>query len=111
MTNVIFNKIYGKNFNSFGEFELSISSGKHLIIGENLNTGTGNSNGSGKSSLLESMIWSLFKKYSRGKDPSRNGHGNCMCGVSFNIGNDEYVVERYYKDTKNKNSVSIKIFK
>lgn len=95
-----YTKIFGNNFNSLGEFEMELTPGRHLVVGENLDSKSGNSNGSGKSSLMESIIWTQFKKSMRGTDPSRDGKGNCFTGFECKIGNDEYRIERYHKHLK-----------
>lgn len=95
-----FTKVFGKNFNSLGEFELDIHPGRHLIIGENLDSKNGNSNGSGKSSLLESIIWTMYKKSVRGNDPSRDQKGDCLTGFECKVGDQEYRIERYHKHGK-----------
>ena len=95
-----FTKVFGKNFNSLGEFELDIFPGRHLIIGENLDSKNGNSNGSGKSSILESIIWTMYKKSIRGNDPSYNQKGDCFTGFECLVGDQEYRIERYHKHKK-----------
>lgn len=95
-----YTKVFGNNYNSLGEFELDIVPGRHLVIGENLDSKNGNSNGSGKSSLLESVIWTQYKKSVRGNDPSRDAKGECMTGYECKIGDQEYRIERYQKHKK-----------
>ena len=53
---IIFEKVVGKNFLSFEEFELNFTEGKHLILGTNHSTDYAESNGSGKSSLLRQSL-------------------------------------------------------
>ncbi len=101
-----FLKIYGKNFNSYKEFELDIVTGKNLIIGENLGHES-SSNGSGKSSLMESLVYCLYKKYDRGNDPSRSGKGNCSVGCIFQVAGQTYTVERFYKSKEYGNASRI----
>jgi len=98
-----FEKIYGKNVNSFEEFELIIQPGRHLIIGKNLSDPTADSNGSGKSSISECLDWVLFKDSPKGEDISRDWKGNCQGSVFFSQDNRKYEVRRYGKDKFNGN--------
>lgn len=91
---IVFEKITGKNFLSFEEFELEFKTGKHLILGTNLSTDYAESNGSGKSALIEALSWCLYKKSTRGRDISRDGKGKCEVSLHFSIKEDSYQVIR-----------------
>ena len=105
MSKIEFTKISAKNFNSFEEFNLEIKPGKHLIMGSNLSSGSSTSNGTGKSSLVESIPYTLYKKSPRGNDVSRDYKGNCMTAVEFIKDGARYKAERYYKDKLRKNEL------
>lgn len=101
---IIFEKVVGKNFLSFEEFELNFTEGKHLILGTNHSTDYAESNGSGKSSLIEAISWCLYKKSIRGKNVSRDSKGKCEVSVFFSILDDAYQVTR---TSGSKNTVKI----
>ena len=109
MSRIHFTRIYGENYNSLGKFELKIEPGKHLIVGENSTVLAGSSNGSGKSSLMESIPYTLYKLYLRGTDPSRDKKGDCHTGVELRCGDDELVIERYHKHRKFKNTATLAV--
>jgi DNA repair exonuclease SbcCD ATPase subunit len=109
MSKITFHKISAKNFHSFDDFELVITPGRHLIVGENRSSGSANSNGSGKSSLMETIPWTIFKKTTRGRDPSKNYKGNCETVLEFSKDGSHYKAMRYWKDKEHKND--LKLFK
>ena len=72
-----------KNFRSYGDYEtiLTIDGlGPALIVGE-LDENPAVSNGAGKSSIVDSIIWCLF-----GKVPTRDRPGNTV--INWNTGRD-----------------------
>ncbi len=109
-------KIEGKGFLPFKEeFQFSFSELKEKIVqidGENLKDELSGSNGSGKSSLLETINWSLYGELCRKNkydDEAINKHS--MSGnvnVYFNKGNDNFIVKRILARKK---SQELKIFK
>lgn len=101
------NRIYGRNFMSYESFDLPITPGKHLIRGVNNSSESSESNGSGKSSLLESISWTLFKKSTRTTNPSRNKLGSCMTGVEMEISGNKYRIERFFGDPILGNNIQI----
>jgi DNA repair exonuclease SbcCD ATPase subunit len=105
MSLVSFSRIFGVNYNSLGEFDLEITPGRHLVIGENKQTGA--SNGSGKSSLFESLVKTIHNKYQRGNDSSYGGKGDSMTGATFDIGGKEYTIERYFKHPEFENTAKL----
>lgn len=105
-----FESVYGTKFNSFEEFELEIQPGKHLVLGEvvDANQST-SSNGSGKSSIFESLVWTAFKRYNRGKDPSKDYQGNCITGTRLRKNNQHIQIERGHKLAGGKSSLQVKV--
>jgi DNA repair exonuclease SbcCD ATPase subunit len=98
MSHIQFTKVGAKNFHSFESFDLNIIPGKHLIMG---------GNGFGKSSLLEAIVWTLYKKTQRGKDPSRDYKGDCWTMVEFVKDGNLYRAERFWKDKVHKNDLKL----
>lgn len=105
MPNLEFQTIWAKKFHSIGDIRLDIVPGKHLVIGEDLQTGS--SNGSGKSSIFESLIWTAFKRSIRGTDPSTNGQGNCETGIELLIDKVPYQVERKHKMSRGGSGIQL----
>lgn len=89
------------NFRSFEEMEWNLPlSGLSLLDGKNLDTG--GSNMSGKSSLLDSVFWTLYGWLPRWEGPKggpvdaviRRGEKSCQVSVEINIGTDSFIVKR-----------------
>ena len=93
-----------KNFLSYGNVaqKLDFLEGINLIIGNN--TGTGRSNGSGKSSLTEVLPFSWFGKLSRPirkEDiPNWQNKKNCEVKSTFKKGDNTYTILRSIKPDK-----------
>jgi DNA repair exonuclease SbcCD ATPase subunit len=97
-----FREFGGKDVFQYENFNLKITPGKHLIIGKNLSEANANSNGSGKSSIPETLDWILFKKSSEGAgkdgmDISRNWKGGSSGSVKFFANEHNYEIDRYGK--------------
>lgn len=95
-----FKRLWAKNYQSIEFFELIFKPGKHLITGTNHSTDFAESNGSGKSSIVEPIPWCIYKKSLRGKDISREGKGKCEVGLEFSISGDTYELTRYLINKK-----------
>jgi len=104
-----FKRISGVNVNSFEEFSLTITPGKHIIIGKNMTDATAESNGSGKSTVPETLAWTLFKDSPRGIDISRDWKGKSQGSVDFFTNGSNYSVTRYRGDKVFGNNVQIKM--
>lgn len=97
--NIKFLDLEVKNFLSWEKASVSFDgSGLTLISGANQDTTTANSNGSGKSSLLEAMVWALydttFREVSNKDSVVRKGADSCRSTVRFLIGEDKFEVTR-----------------
>lgn len=101
-----FERLEIDNFRSIKSGSIDIREGKHLIIGIT-DVVSSQSNGAGKSSIFEALVWCIYKKDIRSSDPSYNRQGDCRVSVSFNNGKDHYTITRYHKDSKYKNGVFI----
>ena len=90
-----------KNFYSFGnKFQrLDFTKGINLVLG--LNKDTNQSNGAGKSSILETVVFGLFgettKDVNKPQIVNWRNRKNCEVKVCFNKGNDSYVIHRGLK--------------
>jgi len=106
---VQFEELTLKNFLSFRD-EVSInlpSSGLYLVRGENFDLQSDdsgdikNTNGSGKSALLRSLLWVLFgESNKRGKADNvinKKSKKDTQVSLVFNIGESKYKIERYRK--------------
>lgn len=95
-----FNKVKIKNFQSILSGEIILDNqGIVLVKGINKYENNADSNGSGKSSCFESILWALFGKTSNSiTDPTnRNSGGICEVELDFNIDNNNYKIIRQPK--------------
>jgi len=109
-----FNYIKLKNFFSFGSKwqKVEFEKGINLILG--IDVGRDRSNGSGKSSFLESIPFALFGKVNREVTKEQivnwKNRKNCEVEINFTKGDDEYTVLRTLKPDKliiSKNGVDL----
>jgi len=104
MNKLIFNKIEFRNFLSFGNTwqTFEFHNGINLIQGHD--TGTGKSNGSGKSSLVELLPFALFgqtiKDIKKDNIPNWYNQTKCETNLYFSINDDEYCFYRSIKPNK-----------
>lgn len=101
-----------RNFLAIGEMIANLS-GKGLVLiqGENLDDTSQDSNGSGKSSFPDALSWCLYGVTAReetgdGVVNQTAGEG-CMVSVEILDGNERYIVSRYRKHKKHKNSLQV----
>lgn len=95
---MIFKEVTIQNFFSYGpkEEKLSLSkSGLYLIVG---------ANGEGKSAIFDAICFALFGKITKDVNlpeivNEKNGK-NCKVTLSFEVGGDNYFIERYRKHEK-----------
>ena len=104
MQNINFKKIYIKNFLSIGETPVIVdfNQGLCLITGENLDKPE-RSNGVGKSTIADSIHFSLFGETIREikKDliPNYYTNGKTLVQITFDIGSDSYEIVRTVNPT------------
>ena len=116
--NIIFKRVHAVNFLSFEEFDINLDKqGFCLISGINQNeSDNASSNGSGKSSIIESVMWALTGQTVRGvKDVCRtevNADGTrnlvddgCYVELWYNIDGHEYYMLRSKGHTKYKTNL------
>ena len=103
-----------QNFLSFGEAEFDLDgSGLTLVEGENLDDESARSNGSGKSAMIDALVWCLFGSTLRGYENdevvNRKVGEDCVVTVRL-IPNDEsvaYEVSRARRHRKLKNTLRV----
>lgn len=102
---VTFKNLKLKNFLSWEKAEVSFDSPGELFLisGVNQDTTTASSNGSGKSSLLESLVWCLYDTTYRDL-PNKNSvvrkdADECEVSVSFATDEGEFIVTRSRKSS------------
>lgn len=111
--NIKFKKIYIENFMSIGNAPLELEDrGFTLIEGVNNNQAdNARSNGSGKSSLFEALVWCLTGNTIRGnKDVVNfNGDDGAYVQLTFEVDGKEFVITRTKNYSKYKTNLFISI--
>jgi DNA repair exonuclease SbcCD ATPase subunit len=84
-------KITANNFYSFKKLELDLSTLKGIVRVNGVNKDSGGSNGSGKSSVFEAVVWGLFNKSIRKSTEESlvNFHTGKDCEVCVEIKKDK----------------------
>jgi len=101
-----FSRISLENFFSYGEKQsLDLSKpGLFLITGSNDEQTESTSNGAGKSSMMEGIVFALFGAVTKNVNLSQVVNEkigqNCKVELGFYINNDNYRIERYVKHDK-----------
>jgi DNA repair exonuclease SbcCD ATPase subunit len=110
---ILLKKTYVQNFFRVQEeqvFDMS-DQGLVLIIGENADSSTADSNGSGKSTFFEAPLWCLKNRTVRGytgdKVINRAIGKNCYVKQEFSKNGEEYTAVRYRKHKKFKNELHL----
>lgn len=109
---VKFNYVEMNNFMAIEHAKLDLDNqGLILIEGINKSNDSFDSNGSSKSSLVSSITYALYGKTEKGlkADDVVNKYKkkDTYVKLSFNIGKDVYLIERYRKHKENKNKVKL----
>lgn len=94
---ITFKTIQLHNFMSFNDAYITLNSpGYTLVRGENLDVSDNSqSNGSGKSSIFDALIWCLTGETMRGsKEVKKQGTKECFVKLTFLVGSDEYEITR-----------------
>jgi DNA repair exonuclease SbcCD ATPase subunit len=106
---VTFREVKAKNFEGFvklGPLALD-SSGVSLIIGRNRDTTAATSNGSGKSTIFNLILWILYGKTLDGSSVIRIGEKKAEGVLFLEKNGDEYEVER--TTTERRGTLSLKM--
>jgi DNA repair exonuclease SbcCD ATPase subunit len=100
------NKIEISNFYSIKDVNLSFDKYKGIVLIDGKNRDTGGSNGSGKSALIEGVVWGLFGRTIRKSTEEAlvNNVSKKNCSVRITV-NDDIVIER------GKRPVFLRVFK
>lgn len=109
--NIKFNRIKISNFLSIGETDIDLKDkGFVLVKGVNNNVeDVALSNGSGKSTIFEAIIWCLCGETLRGSKNVTNIFGNdgAIVELYFNIDNDSYHIIRSKDNSKYKTTLKL----
>lgn len=100
-----FTELYAENFFTIDKLTLDLADqGLVLVLGENKDAPRADSNGAGKSSLLDALCWGLWGKTIRNLEGDAVVHRfrkkDCYVRVTFEDAGRTYVVERFRKHTK-----------
>ena len=103
---VNFKKISIKNFMSIGEAEVDLNTGGFTLINavNNRVEDSAGSNGSGKSSIAESILWCLAGETIRGHKEvvNRYTEGDCEVKIEFDFKGQNWAIERCMSRSKEK---------
>jgi len=105
---LIFKNVEIQNFQSIGNAYIDIEKqGIILVKGENTYENNATSNGSGKSSIFESIMWVLYGKTSNGISDVTNRYstGGCYVKLNLTVDNIPYTIIRSIKHKKYKTGV------
>ena len=88
------NKIEINNFYSIKDVKFKFDKYKGIVLLEGINKDTGGSNGSGKSVLIEAVVWGLFGKTIRKSTEEAlvNNKEKKNCSVKITINDDIVIV-------------------
>ena len=101
-----------ENFMAIGKARAELEQkGLVLILGENRDDSSQDSNGSGKSSFPDALCWCLYGVTAReetGDDViNRDAGKNCRVAVRIETPDDEFTIVRHRKYTKHKNRLEL----
>lgn len=99
------------NFILFDDVDIKLSPNTYFILGENRDENDQDSNGAGKSALVQSIVWALFddtlRKGMLKDDVIGNQDEYCQVVVTFEKDGKEYVVDRVRNHPDRGNDVTI----
>src|SRR5215472_3748311 len=104
--------VKAENFGPFSKLEFGLDGlGLVLVQGENQVNSSADSNGSGKSYLLETIPWCWFGRTMRGQSGDevvkQNAGKNCSVESNIRNGTQDIRIVRYRKHKDGKNSVQV----
>lgn len=103
-----------ENFLSFGKADFSFDrAGLVLVEGDNRDDPSASSNGSGKSALIDALVWCLFGTTLRGYEKDEVVHrkakvgAGCLVEVTIGGHNQSWTISRARRHPKLKNSLTV----
>ena len=101
-----------ENFMAVGKESLSLDNrGLILIQGENRDDTSQNSNGAGKSTIVDALCWAIYGQTARGESGdgviNRTAGKDCRVSIEIADGSDSYTITRHRKFTKKKNVLEV----
>ena len=101
---ILFDDLHIENFMSIGQIDINLSNQSYVLIsGQNNNAkDAAKSNGSGKSSIFEALVWCLTGETVRGYKHVTNKYGTdgAFVSLDFDVDNVHYCIERYKEHSK-----------
>lgn len=108
-----FKKLHIENFMSIGEADIDLSDRAFTLIeGVNNNENdNARSNGSGKSSIFEALVWTLTGTTMRGNKDVVNFNGNdgALVTLEFIVDDDKFIITRTKDHSNHKTNLFIEI--
>lgn len=103
---VQFISMKAKNYMSFASIEHEFKTGLYIVLGQNHDSDKAQSNGSGKSSLVELPGFLIYGEFER-EDPSTDGKGDFEGEIVWMKGSVTYRIHRFFHHKKNANKAFI----
>lgn len=109
---MIIQELHLENFLIMSKADVNLDNkGLILIVGENKDDTSANSNGSGKSTIVDALCWCLYGTTARGISGddvvNRTNKENCFVSVKIQDGENLYEITRYRKHNTYKNNVKV----
>lgn len=107
-----FEQLTGANFLTLQSFSVALNDrGLNVIQGENEDNTSADSNGAGKSSVVDALCWALFGATARGVKGdavvNRAAKKDTWVGLTLAHGDTRYRVTRYRKHKEHKNALHL----
>lgn len=107
-----FEQLTGANFLTLQSFSVALNDrGLNVIQGENEDNTSADSNGAGKSSVVDALCWALFGATARGVKGdavvNRAAKKDTWVGLTLAHGDTRYRVTRYRKHKEHKNALRL----
>lgn len=107
---LVFKELEVNNFLSISKLSINLDNQQMVLIeGINYDSTPIGSNGSGKSSIFDAILWVLFGTTLRGTTNIGNNliNKDTICRLKFTLDDDEYTVERIHKNIEKNNNLLI----